>query len=115
MNDLTAAYVQDRKSTSSTPGRGNRQRLLKKGDMISGFVLKEVGEDRIMLARGDERMIVFLNEKKNRKAGAASLPPADSRRAAAAVPRLPVTTPSAPIERLKRPVPVSNPGKPPKP
>jgi hypothetical protein len=115
MDNLTAAYVQDRKSTSSTPGRENRQRLLKKGDTISGFVLKEVGEDRIVLVRGDERMIVSLNEKKNRKAAEASLQPADSRRAATAVPPLPVMPPSAPIERLKRPAPVSNPGRPPKP
>ncbi|MDX9820350.1 MAG: hypothetical protein RBT20_00300 [Syntrophales bacterium] len=115
MNDLTAAYVQDRKSTSSTPGRENRQRLLKKGGTISGFVLKEVGEDRIVLVRGGERMIVFLNEKKNRKAGEASLQATDSRRAAAAVPPLPVTPPSVPMERLKRPASVPNPGKPPKP
>ena len=115
MNDLTAAYVQDRKSTSSTRGRENRQRLLKKGDMISGFVLREVGEDWIALVRGDERMIVFLNEKKNRKAGEAALQAADSRRTAAAVPPLLVTPPSAPIERLKRPTSMPNPGKPPKP
>ncbi|HQG29124.1 MAG TPA: hypothetical protein PLY73_11300 [Candidatus Ozemobacteraceae bacterium] len=115
MNNLTAAYVQDRKSTSSTPGRENRQRLLKKGDMISGFVLKEVGEDRIVLARGDERMVVFLNEKKNRKTGEASLQPADSRRAAAMVSPLPVTPPSEPLERPKRPTLMPNPAKPPKP
>ncbi len=115
MNDLTAAYVQDRKSASSTPGRENRQRLLKKGDIISGFVLKEIGEDRIALVRGDERMVVLLNEKKNRKAGEASLQPADSRRAVAVVPPLPVTPPFAPIERLKRLTSMPSPGKPPKP
>jgi len=107
MNDLTAAYVQDRKSISSTPGRENRQRLLKKGDTISGFVLKEVGGDRIVLVRGGERVVISLNEKKNRKAAEASLQAADSRRAAAAVP--PLTASPAPVspERLKLPIPAA--------
>ncbi|MCK7509490.1 MAG: hypothetical protein MZV70_39290 [Desulfobacterales bacterium] len=35
---------------------------MKKGESLSGFVLKEVGEDKILLVRGEEHMVVTLND-----------------------------------------------------
>lgn len=70
--DTSIAYVEDRKAPYSTPGRGKRQIALKKGDNVSGYVLKEVEPTRIMLVRGDDRLVVLLDSKDSRASGAAS-------------------------------------------
>jgi len=54
----SVAYIEDKKSPKATPGRGKRQTAVKKGDVISGFVLKEIEVDRIVLTRGEETMVV---------------------------------------------------------
>lgn len=59
---LNVAYVEDKKKPTSTPGRGNRQTVLKKGDAVSGFVLKEIEPDKIVLVRGDESLVVHLSQ-----------------------------------------------------
>lgn len=56
-----AAYIEDKHSPYSTPGRGKRQKVLKKGDSVSGFVLEEILKDRIILARGDEKLVVTIS------------------------------------------------------
>jgi type IV secretory pathway VirB10-like protein len=52
--------MEDKKSPNSTPGREKRQTPLKQGDSMSGFTLKELSEDRVIMARGEERLTVFL-------------------------------------------------------
>lgn len=64
--DLNLAYVEDKKAPKSTPGRGVRQVVLKKGDGLSGFVLKEIEKDRIVLVRDGEIMTVYLSDSKKR-------------------------------------------------
>lgn len=59
---MSVAYVEDKKNPKTSPGRGKRQTVMKKGDVVSGFVLKEIENDRIMLARGDETMVVYLSQ-----------------------------------------------------
>ena len=59
---MSVAYVEDKKNPKTSPGRGKRQTVMKKGDVVSGFVLKEIEADRIMLARGDETMVVYLSQ-----------------------------------------------------
>jgi hypothetical protein len=65
--DLTVAYVIDKKAPYSTPGREKRQRVLKKGDMISGFVLKEIETSRITLVRNGEVIRFNLETEKERE------------------------------------------------
>lgn len=60
---ISYAYVEDKKSVRTTPGRGKRQIVLRNGDSISGFVLKEIHPDRIVLSRGEESMTVNLMDK----------------------------------------------------
>lgn len=67
--DKKLAYIEDKKSPYSTPGRGKRQITLNEGSMISGFKLIEVHEDHIVLTRGDEKMLVRLNDGKIRTQG----------------------------------------------
>lgn len=59
---MSIAYVEDKKNPKTSPGRGKRQTVMKKGDAVSGFILKEIDVDRIMLSRGEETMVVHLNQ-----------------------------------------------------
>ncbi len=72
--DMSLAYIEDLKAPYSSPGRGKRQRTLKKGESISGFVLKEVLSNRIVLAKGDETMTVFLEDPKKVRSEAQTPP-----------------------------------------
>lgn len=64
---MTIAYIEDKKSPKTTPGRGKRQTVVKKGDVLSGFTLKEIQVDRITLTRGEETMVVRLAETGKRR------------------------------------------------
>jgi hypothetical protein len=59
-DNVQYAFIEDKKNPKTTPGRGNRQTMIKKGDVISGFVVSEIGADRITLTKGDEKMTVLL-------------------------------------------------------
>ncbi len=81
---MRIAYIEDKKSPQTTPGRGNRQVVLKQGDQVSGFILRDVEKDRIVLVKGEEQMVVYLSDAKKTRtqvaptqgAGAAGRPPA---------------------------------------
>lgn len=70
-DDISLAFIEDKKSSKTTPGRGKRQTALKKGDVISGFQLTGVENDRIVLIRGEDSMTVHLMDPEKRKDGAA--------------------------------------------
>jgi len=59
-DDLNVAYLEDLKAPRTTPGRGKRQVALKKGDTFSGFTLKEIEADKIVMMRGEEQMMVHI-------------------------------------------------------
>jgi len=59
-DDISAAYLEDLKAPRNTPGRGKRQVALKKGDTLSGFTLREIEQDKIVMVRGEDRMIILL-------------------------------------------------------
>ncbi|MHB8881356.1 MAG: hypothetical protein ACYC69_07565 [Thermodesulfovibrionales bacterium] len=61
--DVSVAYMEDKKAPKTSQGRGKRQTTLKLGDAISGFILKEIDTNRVVLARGDESLVVHLDEK----------------------------------------------------
>ena len=58
MDNLKLAYLSDGKAPRSTPGRGKRQTGLKLGENMSGYILKEVQHDRIVMVRGEDRIEV---------------------------------------------------------
>ncbi len=66
---ISYAYVEDKKSIRTTPGRGKRQVVLRNGDSISGFILKEIHPDRIVLTKGEESMTVNLMDKSKVREG----------------------------------------------
>jgi len=57
------AYLEDLKAPRNTAGRGKRQIALKKGDTLSGFTLKEIEADKIVMVRGDETITIPVNPR----------------------------------------------------
>ena len=78
MDDMRIAFVEDKKAPYSTPGRGKRQMALKKGDTLNGYILREIEAERIVLVKGEDKIVVMLNDGEKRKAGAAPAPQATS-------------------------------------
>ena len=76
MNDTSIAFIEDKKAPYSTQGRGKRQRALKIGDRLSGYILKEIAPTHIVLVKGEEKMIVMLYDGQKRTAGATHYLPA---------------------------------------
>jgi hypothetical protein len=62
-NGVTVAFIEDKKAPNTTVGRGKRQTVVKKGDVVGGFVVKEIASDRMVLVRGDDTMTVNLTDK----------------------------------------------------
>jgi hypothetical protein len=87
--DLSIAYVDDKKAPYTTPGRGKRLRVLKKGDVISGFILKQIETNRITLSRNEEVMTVSLDTAKAREEVGRAPTPAQPAQRGAAVPAVP--------------------------
>jgi len=68
------AYLEDLKAPRSTTGRGKRQITLKKGDTLSGFTLKEIEADKIIMVRGDEMITLPVNPRDRNVAIVATAP-----------------------------------------
>ncbi len=65
--DLQMAYIEDIANPQVSSTGVQRQQALKKGDMISGFVLKEIYPDKILLVRDNEKIFVPMVERKAKK------------------------------------------------
>lgn len=74
-NDTSFAYLEDAKEPRNTPGRGKRQITLEKGDTLSGFNLKEVKVDSIVMARGEEKITIYVYNRNNPKKRESMAPP----------------------------------------
>ncbi|MBI5638931.1 MAG: hypothetical protein HZA17_00760 [Nitrospirae bacterium] len=61
-DDVKIAYMEDKKSPVSTPGREKRQTSLRPGDSLGGFTLKEIAKDRVIMARGEEKLTIYLDD-----------------------------------------------------
>lgn len=59
--DSRLAYLEDLKAPQSTAGRGKRQIVLREGDTLGGFTLKEIEPDKIVMVRGEERIISHVH------------------------------------------------------
>jgi len=77
MDNLKIAYLIDEKAPRTTAGRGKRQTGLKLGETMSGYTLREVRPDRIVMARGEDRIeikVIAPGGKKNRGVDGAAVP-----------------------------------------
>jgi hypothetical protein len=71
------AYIDNVNAPVNTPGRGKRLKVLRIGDMVNDFTLKEIDPDRIILVRGSEVMTVDVADPKGKRqnpAGPAATP-----------------------------------------
>ena len=78
-DDISLAYLEDLKAPHSTQGRGRRQTVLKIGDIMSGFTVKEIEADTIVMVRGDEKITIPISDpshKRERKETAVTTAPA---------------------------------------
>jgi hypothetical protein len=66
-NDLSLAYMEDKKSPQSTEGRGKRQIALRKGETLAGFVLQEVDAEKVVMARQEDKIVVYLQTPEKAK------------------------------------------------
>jgi hypothetical protein len=66
-DDLKIAFMEDKKAPVSTPGRSNRQTPLKIGNSLSGFTLMEIDKDKVVMQRGEEKMVVALESPEKSK------------------------------------------------
>jgi len=73
-DDISLAYLEDLKAPLSSPGRGKRQITLKKGDTLSGFILKDIEADKVVMSRGEEVLTVYLNDTQKPKTRETSTP-----------------------------------------
>jgi len=90
------AFVEDKKAPRTTPGRGKRQTALHKGESLSGYILKEITANSIVLARGEERIVVLLDEGEKRKSEASHLPSAAPMTPGSQQPSVPTSSKIAP-------------------
>jgi len=73
-DDMRIAYMEDLKAPRSSPGRGKRQISMKKGDTLSGFTLKEIEVEKIVMVRGEEKMVVNMNDPSHPKVRVSTAP-----------------------------------------
>jgi hypothetical protein len=71
---VRVAYLEDLKSPRSTQGRGKRQAVVKIGDNMSGFTLKEIYPDKVIMVRGQDTMVVDLLDSSSKKARGSTAP-----------------------------------------
>lgn len=65
--ELKVAYLEDKKAAPKTPGRNAPSIVVREGDHVSGYILKQITENMIVLANGEEQMSLYLDELKDRK------------------------------------------------
>ncbi len=68
---LKIAFLDDLKSPYFSRGRGKRQQTLKAGQSLSGYTLTEVFTDKVVMAKGDDRIILPVNDPSKPKRSAA--------------------------------------------
>ena len=121
--NVRLAYIEDKKSPQSSPGRGNRQTVVKQGDVVSGFLLKSVETDRIVLVRGEDQIIVYLNDTKKTRSAATPAQPTGAQPgtvptvrpgAGATVPPMQAMPQQPPASPATAPQPVRQPSRPPR-
>ena len=71
---VRVAYLEDLKLPRSTEGRGRRQTVVKIGDTMSGFTLKEIYPDKVILVRGQDTITVDILDSSSKKARGSAPP-----------------------------------------
>lgn len=65
--DMSIAFIEDKRLPRTTPGRGKRQIAARKGYTISGYILRQIEPDRVVFVKGQDRIVVRLEEGEKRR------------------------------------------------
>ncbi len=65
--DMKVAYVGDKKIGSQTVGREKKQRAMKLGENIGGYVLKTIEVDSVTFVKGDDKITVSVKDGRNNR------------------------------------------------
>jgi len=91
MDDMRIAYMEDLKAPRNTQGRGKRQTAMRKGAALSGFTLKEIETDKVVMLRGEEKIVVPINDpahpKDRKESGITAVTPQQPAQAAGVPPK----------------------------
>lgn len=101
-DNMSFAYLEDKKAPRSTPGRGKRQTALKQGEAMSGYTLKEVAHDKVTMVKGEETLtlkVIDSSIKKDREAVSTPVTPSVSPAPAAQVQPAPGAQPQRPAQQ----------------
>jgi len=60
------AFVEDKKNPTTSPGRGKRQTVLRKGTVYAGYSVTGINKDSIVLTRGEQNVSVYLMDSEKR-------------------------------------------------
>ncbi len=109
-DDASYAFIEDKKAPYSTPGRGKRQITLKKGDHLSGYIVSEIEADRIVLVKGEEKIVLMLDDRGKRRADESPAAPATTRTAPGGAPISQPFAASPPQAGSSSPLSITSPG-----
>ncbi len=66
-NDVSIAYIEDKKAPRTTPGRGKRQIAAEKGYNMNGYILQQIYPDSIVFVKGDDRILIRWEDCEKRR------------------------------------------------
>lgn len=67
-DNTSMAFLEDLNSPYISPGRGKRQRAISLGTALSGYTLKEIYHDIVVMVKGEERIEVRVSDSKHKRA-----------------------------------------------
>ena len=67
MDEMSIAYLADMNAAAKTTGRDKRQVALKKEETLSGYTLKEIEFDRVVMVQGEDTITVYLDDPKKER------------------------------------------------
>jgi hypothetical protein len=103
-DDVSYAFIENKKAPYSTSGRGKRQITLKKGDLLGEYTVSEIEANRIVLVKGEERIVVMLDDREKKRASDVPAAPAATRTATSGIGSSSPPIPSSP-QAMPPPVP----------
>jgi hypothetical protein len=108
LDNLRIAYMEDRKAPQSSPTRGKKQIPVRLGEALSGFILKEIDADKVVMVRGDEKLDVYLDDPSKSKTREGSVvgqqPPGQPQQGQPpSVAARPGAAPASPVQRVNPP------------
>jgi hypothetical protein len=97
-SEFSMAYLEDLKAPVVSSSGRKKQITLRKGEALSGYTLKNVAEDQIIMAGDDDEITVYLITEKSRQQVTASVQETKAKTLTT-----PVASQQAPVTKTKEP------------